>query len=267
MTMSAKTATCKLRGSALGRRATSFMNGWSRFILLFGLASLVTWVGVSPTHGRTFTSNDGKTIQAVIQSATTSTVTLKTLDGREWTLPLDRLAEEDRQYVAEWRLSNLEVKLRFECVAESVGDRDVDRSGNKRETRVNKRYAVTVHNDGMEPLSNLTFRYTVFVGRNDTNSSQRQKLDDQVSGEATIAELKTFGSATFYTDAAPTMEHESSTVYGGGCSGGSCGGSTVVSKKYWTDLEGIVIETSINGKVIDEFSTGLYANRIAGQSL
>jgi hypothetical protein len=52
---------------------------------------------------REFTSSDGKKLRAEIMSASESDVTLKrATDGKEFTLPLNRLSEDDRRTVEAW---------------------------------------------------------------------------------------------------------------------------------------------------------------------
>jgi len=59
----------------------------------------------NPCHGaeRKFTSSDGKELLAEIITATAADVTLKrSNDGKEFTLPLARLSEDDRKFVLAW---------------------------------------------------------------------------------------------------------------------------------------------------------------------
>ena len=52
---------------------------------------------------RDFTSNDGKKLSAEIASATETKVTLKRAkDGKEFTIPLARLSEEDQKFIGKW---------------------------------------------------------------------------------------------------------------------------------------------------------------------
>src|ERR1043165_4278171 len=50
---------------------------------------------------RTFTSSDGKKLEAELVKATDKEATLKRKgDGKEFVIPLDRLSEDDRKYIA-----------------------------------------------------------------------------------------------------------------------------------------------------------------------
>jgi len=52
---------------------------------------------------REFTSSDGKKLQAEITAASETEVTLKReKDGKDFTIPLDRLSEDDQKFVAAW---------------------------------------------------------------------------------------------------------------------------------------------------------------------
>ena len=67
--------------------------------LLTYLALVVTLL---PVHARTWTSSDGKKLEADFVSATETHVTLKrSKDGKSFTLPLARLSAEDQTYIKE----------------------------------------------------------------------------------------------------------------------------------------------------------------------
>jgi len=68
-------------------------------------AVLLGCILTNPCRGaeRKFTSADGKELVAEIVKATEAEVTLKkSSDGKEYTLPLVRLSESDREFVAAW---------------------------------------------------------------------------------------------------------------------------------------------------------------------
>jgi predicted peptidase len=62
-------------------------------ILLLGTAFTLT--------ARTWTSADGRTLEGEFVSATETTVTIKRKDGKSFTIALDKLSPEDREFVAE----------------------------------------------------------------------------------------------------------------------------------------------------------------------
>lgn len=66
-------------------------------LVCLALASL------GPAHGRTFTNNSGKKIEAVVVSKTDTHVRLKTPRGKTYTVKLDTLSAEDQAYVRAWK--------------------------------------------------------------------------------------------------------------------------------------------------------------------
>lgn len=68
------------------------------WVLTFGLIVLCE----SGMEARTWTSDDGRSLDAELVTATETSVTLKTKNnGKEFTLLLEKLSEEDQEYVAE----------------------------------------------------------------------------------------------------------------------------------------------------------------------
>ena len=55
---------------------------------------------------RRFTSADGKTISAQILSAEGRNVSIRRVDGEEFTVPVTMFVEADQVYIAEWRAEN-----------------------------------------------------------------------------------------------------------------------------------------------------------------
>jgi len=55
---------------------------------------------------RAFTSIDGKIVEAQILDAVGANVTIRRIDGVEFTIPLPMLVKEDQVFIAEWRIKN-----------------------------------------------------------------------------------------------------------------------------------------------------------------
>lgn len=66
--------------------------------LVFALAAGA--LAAEPPQLRKWTSADGRTLEATFQSAAGGKVTIVRKDGRRFTLPLDKISEEDQAYVA-----------------------------------------------------------------------------------------------------------------------------------------------------------------------
>jgi len=67
-----------------------------------------------PTEARTFTSPDGRTLEAEIQSAMADTVTLKLANGQALTVAVTKFSKTDQAYIAEWRKANpVTIKYNF----------------------------------------------------------------------------------------------------------------------------------------------------------
>lgn len=60
---------------------------------------------------RTWTSRDGRSLEAALLHADRQSVTLKLRDGREAVIPIDRLGEADRAYLAELSATGSDLKL------------------------------------------------------------------------------------------------------------------------------------------------------------
>lgn len=75
------------------------------FIRLFaiGLFAMPGLLSAQSSASRTWTAEDGRTLQGELTSATDSVVTVRRPGGRTVNIPLERLAEEDRSFVAEHR--------------------------------------------------------------------------------------------------------------------------------------------------------------------
>jgi hypothetical protein len=71
-------------------------------------------VGSASAEMRTFTSPDGRTMQAEIVSATVDRVTLKTAAGQTLVAPNNKFSEADQAFITQWRKDNPEtIKYRF----------------------------------------------------------------------------------------------------------------------------------------------------------
>ncbi len=87
-----------------------------RLLILIAIACSLS--GVAPAEQRTWTSADGRTIEAELISRTENEVKIRR-DGRDFTLPLSALSEQDRLFVAAWKgrpLRPLTISVKVEMV-------------------------------------------------------------------------------------------------------------------------------------------------------
>lgn len=70
---------------------------WLRGICAFSILGIGALL-----HARTFTASDGRTLEGEALSVSGDSAVLKLDGGREVTVPLDKLIEKDREYLASW---------------------------------------------------------------------------------------------------------------------------------------------------------------------
>jgi hypothetical protein len=78
----------------------------SPFTLLLAVIAATVFIQTASAETRAFTSSDGKTLNAEIETATADTVTLKLADGKPVMIPLARLAPADQDFVKTWLKAN-----------------------------------------------------------------------------------------------------------------------------------------------------------------
>jgi hypothetical protein len=121
-------------------------------LLLFG-----QWVA-GEEEVRTWTSVKGDTIEAAYVRHAGAKVELKTADGRELTVPIGGLSDEDREYLAALVPPKIDIKVDVDIDLDTV---DSDSSGmeRKKETSICE---VLVRKNNREP-SNRTFTVYIYV--------------------------------------------------------------------------------------------------------
>ncbi len=79
--------------------STRITRGFLTLLLIFGTM-------LTAGEPRTFTSPDGRTIQAEIQAATPDRVTLKTTAGQTLVAPIDKFIPADQDHIVAWSKAN-----------------------------------------------------------------------------------------------------------------------------------------------------------------
>ena len=154
---------------------------------------------LAPLHAqplplRTWTDTQGRTIQARMTEGTETTVTVRRDDGRIFTLELEKLSTDDRDYVRkelEKRIPPPDLVLslsRVQLDRQETGDK---RDNLTRETEVSWGYSIGLENRGVQPVKDLRVEYVLF-GRKDRAPGRADEKNAQLlrqSGRATIAEI------------------------------------------------------------------------------
>lgn len=172
------------------------------------LALFFVW-GVAATvqaELRTFTSPDGRTLQAEIQSATADSVTLKLANGQPLTAPVSKFSDVDKAYIAEWRKAN-PTTTKYDFAA-SYSKEKVSSSkqnmGSVEQTVERWICNLKIINRSGQLLENLKVNYEVLCDRSSDGATGARKVTGSVeipsikhleetkvpTGEITLAESK-----------------------------------------------------------------------------
>ncbi len=114
-------------------------------------------------ESRTFTSSDGKTMEAELISATDSTAKVKRADGRVIAFSLSRLSAEDQDYVRNWAKENVNFNIHIDA-RKKIKDSDTAKAGNTKTRTKSYVYNVSLNNRSMEDAEELNVVYRVFTG-------------------------------------------------------------------------------------------------------
>jgi hypothetical protein len=196
---------------------------------------------------RTFTSTDGKTIDAEVVSADGLQATLKLADGRQAVVPFNRLIEADQVFLAAWIKDHPQAirysfsvdatKAKLETKAASTGDSLVKGTATK------WLYHVKITNRASQPIEGLKMRYQIhYVDVDGTSKSAEFK-----SGAKEVETLKPGGTTTVDTDPVEllTTQLDGDFVYGNGA-----------RSKQTDTIKGVAVTLEHNGKAVHEFTTG-----------
>lgn len=138
----------------------------TRFALLTS-ALVATTLGLLPVGAnaetRTFTSADGKTMEAEIVSASNVEVVVKlAANNRQVKFPISLLSSEDQEYVQKWASENESFNLRIEAKKETQGSE----TSTKGDTKTNIRsyvYGVSILNWGRNDLEDAMIKYRIYT--------------------------------------------------------------------------------------------------------
>ncbi|TDU81507.1 hypothetical protein EI77_00817 [Prosthecobacter fusiformis] len=200
---------------------------------------------------RTFTSPDGRTLLAEIQSATPDMVTLKLVNGPILAVPINKFSESDQAFVAEWRKAN-PVTIKYDFASSYTKDK-----ANSTKQTVNNVEITTetwlcnlkLANRSNQTLEGLKVNYEIYYSQANGPTMVTRKA----TGNATIPSLKHLEETAIKTT---TVQLKTSKLEGGFY---YADGSRSRNKDT---IEGMVVKISHQGKQVYEWaSSGLPKDR------
>lgn len=112
---------------------------------------------------RTFTSSDGKTMEAELVSADNVYVTVRlTANRRQVQFPLSRLSAEDQEFVRTWAEENVAYRLRIDARKKTTGSENITKGNTKTNVR-SYLYDVAIENWGRNDLDNAMVEYRIYM--------------------------------------------------------------------------------------------------------
>jgi hypothetical protein len=196
---------------------------------------------------RTFTSADGKTIEAEVVSADGLQATLKLSDGRQAVVPFNRLSEADQAFLAGWIKEHPQA-IRYSFTVDATKDKLESKTASTGDSLVKGTatkwlYHVKITNRASQPIEGLKMRYQIHYVDVDGNS----KSVEFKSGAKDVDTLKPGGSTSVDTDPVEllTTQLDGGFVYGNGA-----------RSKQADTIKGLAVTLEHNGKAVHEFTTG-----------
>lgn len=221
------------------------------------IASVLTLLAAIPAaEAHTFTSPDGRTLEAEIVSSIGDTVTLKLANGQTIVTQTNKFSTDDQAYITEWKKrnissSNYKFSTEYSKDKEGTSKRS---SGGVTYTTENWVCNIKLTNTSGQPLNDLTLNYEVYYSQID----YRNPVIRKVTGSAPIASISHGGTAITKTVEVPlvTSQLQGGYIYGDGSR----------ARKKDT-LEGVAVKVSHEGKVVYEWaSSGVPKGQIAQES-
>lgn len=137
---------------------------------------------------RTFTSPDGRTLQAEITAATPDRVSLKTAAGQPLVVPIDKFIPADQAHIAEWRKANpAQIKYRFVAdYTKSKAGSSKMKSNNETITTEQWECNMKITNQSGQTLEGVTVDYVIYFD----NLERGNKVTRSKAGKADIGTMK-----------------------------------------------------------------------------
>lgn len=200
---------------------------------------------------RTFTSPDGRTMQAEVTAATPDKVSLKLANGQIIVTEVSRFSEADQVFIAEWRKLNPET-IKYDFTAnytKEKGSSEKSRRGNVQLVTENWMCNLELTNKSGQTLEGLKVDYEIYYTLTYGPKPQPRKT----TGTLQVPSIKSLEKVTLKTNA---VSLESRKLDGGFYYGDGTRSRTK------DEIDGVYIKVSHNGKMVyDWTSQGLPADR------
>lgn len=203
-------------------------------------------------ESRTFTSPDGRTLQAEILKASPESVTLQLTNGQSIVAPVDKFSPEDQAFIAKWRKENPEViKYNFSASYKEAKINSIKSFKSDHEITTEAwECTVNLGNRSGETLEGLEVEYTIYF----TQISNNQPTLRAVSGTSKLPSLRHLQEESFKTKSVQLVS--SKLAAGFYYADGS-------RSRQKDDIEGLSLKIKHAGKIAYEWtSQGLTPERI-----
>ena len=206
------------------------------------LAFLIALPTISSAEPRTLTDKTGKQINAEIMAVRGDDVTIE-MNGKEYTLPMNKFSDEDITYMKEWAEENPAPAVTFKSSELSISfKKNVERikeekekkatnakdKGSSKQSKNSESYAIEVSNRVSKEIPDMQVKYTIYkfvrekvTGENKSSSESLEKIEG-TSEKTTVEKLGTF---EFTTEAVIAVNSEKTEK--------KSGGKTTVSQDVW----------------------------------
>ncbi len=164
---------------------------------VFGLASLLLPLAAM-AESRTFTSADGRTVEAEIVAATAGNVTLKLATGQNVVSPLDRFSAADRQFIAAWLKQN-PAKINYSFQVSYTKDKtgsSKQKTGSVSVTAESWLCRIKLANRSGQDLENVEVNYSIFYEQMD----EGRPVLRSSRGKITLPKIRANEEQTLQTD-------------------------------------------------------------------
>jgi hypothetical protein len=202
-------------------------------------------------ESRTFTSPDGRTVEAEVQSATPDKVTLKLTNGQTIVTEINRFSEADKVYITEWRKVNPET-IKYDFATNYTKEKSTttkSRDGNVQITTENWLCNLKLTNKSGQTLEGVKVDYEIFYSFNAGPKPQPRKT----TGTVQVPSIKSFEEIILQTKsvALATRKLDGGFYFADG-----------TRPRQKDEIDGVVIRVTHGNKTVYEWaSQGLPADR------